>query len=646
MPLLEVMLAAPADAVEADAALTALRRAMPRQMEAGRAVLLFCDLPDAPHIRMPQDDALLRRLQSGVMSIERRRPGRAMLLVRRRAWDDAARMYLGPGQATPAHRVIAQLLADGRTDASFDAASVSPRSLAGRFDAVLMTDVSLSRAPDVPARMLTRLRASRAGCVRAPIVHAPTDAEPLIGRLLRVGFSLAPLLPAHEPVPLMATPAALRADALPDCPVAGDCAFVTRDVPAMDELLARARSGYRQCGAALPLLLPIAQLAALLLAAALGSEALACLALIAPELSALRHPTQLPGALVRLTLLPALAMSALDARLSQLLSRSPRLRVALPEAAKRPSCCVLFGAVLLAIAIVGAHALVPLLPVSLLWLFAPVIVRALDTPVRERIPLTQDERLVLRGDAEAQYAALIASDAGSAALRMLCDCAACLLGLLEPDEAARRAEARLPALKAQLDAPSPSALAHAAALTCAQLLRERMAQCDAALRPLPGQIEAVVLAAPAPRGQGLLSRVIRAALFEDSAPFRAPREADDPADALFLPLSLLRVDETPAALLPLTHPHTYVVRRGLPAEHSRALHDEKLPGLSAEEREMLFLSLTSAALDGVWIKLFERSPIAAPVMPALAAQPPREDAPPRRSARVRIPRTRPRAAQQ
>ena len=92
MPLLTVLLAAPGDMAAADRALTALRRALPRSAEPGGAVLLLCDLPDAPLEHMPQDALLLRKLQSGGMSVAQRRPGCAMLLVRRRVWDDASRL--------------------------------------------------------------------------------------------------------------------------------------------------------------------------------------------------------------------------------------------------------------------------------------------------------------------------------------------------------------------------------------------------------------------------------------------------------------------------------------------------------------------------------------------------------------------------
>ena len=63
-------------------------------------------------------------------------------------------------------------------------------------------------------------------------------------------------------------------------------------------------------------------------------------------------------------------------------------------------------------------------------------------------------------------------------------CAGCMLGVLEPDEAARQTQALLAAGPA-VDSP----VEHAALLVCAQFLRERMADCDAALRALPAQLE-------------------------------------------------------------------------------------------------------------------------------------------------------------
>ena len=640
MALLIVLYAAPANAQEADCALTALRRMLPRR--GGAAAVLLCDLPDAPHLRMPQDALLVRRLQSGVMRIERGRPGRAMLLVRRRTWDDAGRLYLGRGQAQSPRQVVSQLLTQGRADASFDAASVSPRSLCGRYDAVLMTDASLACAPDVPPRMLARLRRSACGCVLAPVLYDAPEAEPLVGRLLRQGFSLTPLLPERDPFPLMATPRALGE--LPEAPpVAADCPFLARTMPDMAALMARARAAFLHSGSAFPALYPALELAALLLAAASGSAVLAVLALLLPEADALRHPARLPGALVRLALLPALAASSLEAWLARLLARSPALRPALPDILKTPRCCVAFGALLLVLAVAGVGALVPLTPAALLWLFASVIVRALDSPVRERIPLDGAEHIALRSEAEAAFSSLDKQDAASPALRMLADCGACLLGLLEPDEAARRVQARLGSLAQELAAPAHSALHHAAALAAAQLLRERMGQCDAALRPLPGELDALVLSAPAPQGSSLLSRFLRAALFEDSAPLLAPGSGDDPADALFLPPRLLRTGEPPPALLPITHPHTCLARLALPAAHPQALRKETLLGLSAEERVLWFLSLTDALLDRPFAALLARSPITAPLLPALAARP--ADMPEGRYS-VRTRRIRPHAAPQ
>ncbi len=68
---------------------------------------------------------------------------------------------------------------------------------------------------------------------------------------------------------------------------------------------------------------------------------------------------------------------------------------------------------------------------------------------------------------------------------MLVACGGCMLGFLEPDEAARQMTALLPDLSSvPLDAHET-----ACALAAAQAIRERMADCDAALRSLPAQIE-------------------------------------------------------------------------------------------------------------------------------------------------------------
>ena len=644
MPLLTVLLAAPGDMAAADRALTALRRALPRSAEPGGAVLLLCDLPDAPLEHMPQDALLLRKLQSGVMSVAQRRRGCAMLLVRRRVWDDASRLYLGRGQRTPAREVVSQLLTAGQTDAVFEAASVSPHSLRGRFDAVLLADASLSFAPDTPRRMLAALRETGASIVRAPVLHPPREAEPLVTRLLRKGFTLTPLLPKPDALPLLATPEALGRPLPQVVPSAGDCPFVAREQTDMATLLSRAHESYRRCEGGWPLLAPVLTLAALLLAAASGNAVLACLALILPELHALRRPSQLPGALVRLTLLPALAASALDARLARLFARSPGLRIALPGAAQSPAACTVWGALLLPLAAAGVDALVPLLPVSLLWLLAPVIVRALDSPVRERIPLSDDERLLLRGEAEALFHALQDEAPSDPAQRMLSHCGACLLGTLEADEAARNVQALLPALKAQL--ADAHAIPRACALTCAQLLRERMGQCDAALRPLPGELESLVLASPAPKGDGLLARLLCAALREDSTPLRGAAGTDAPANVLFLPAHLLRIAKPSPALLPLTHPHTYLARRALPPDHPLAEDEKTLLRLSAEERELRYLALADSVLDGAFAALFARSPVASPLFPAVLVRESGEPEAPARRKAVRTRQSQPHAAPQ
>ena len=645
MPLLTVLYAAPAGLSEADRALTALRRALPRRMEPGCAMLLFCDLPDAPLEAMPEDALLLRRLQSGVMSVAQRRPGCAMLLVRRRVCDDAARLYLGRGQCTPAREVVSNLLTVGRTDTAFDAASVSPRSLRGRFDAVLMADASLAFAPDAPGRMLAALKSSGMNVIRAPVRIPPRPDELLLARLLRRGFTLTPMLPEPGPLPLLATPDALVMFPAKDAPLAADCPIVLRKPPDMASLLTRAREAFLRCEDGRPLLAPVLALTALLLAAASGNAVLACLAVILPELHALAHPSQLPGALVRLSLLPALAASALDARLARLLARSPRLRIAVPRLAQSPAGCALWGAVLLPLAAAGVDALVPLLPVSLLFMLAPVIVRALDSPVRERIPLSDDERLLLRGEAGALYHALQKEAPTAPARRMLADCAACLLALLEPDEAARRVQALLPALKAHLDC-EPKAFPRAAALTCAQLLRERMGQCDAALRPLPGELEALVLAAPLPQGDGPLSRLLCAALREDSAELHQPIGTGAPADALLLPLAYAQAEAPCPALLPLTHPRTYLARHALPPDHPLAQNEETLLRLSAEERELRFLALASAVLGHPLAGAFARSPVASPYLPELLVREARRPDAPARQRSVRRRQSQPHAAPQ
>lgn len=637
MALLTVLHAAPGDMAQAERAVTAVRRALPRAMQPGSAVLLLCDLPDAPAQTMPQDALLLRRLQSGVMAIDQRRPGCALLLVRRRVWDDAARQFLGQGQRTSPRETVARLLRGERDSVAFDAASISPGALRGRFDAVLLCAVSLAFTPDTPARMRAQLDRLGVSCARAPVLYPRYEAEPLVTRLLRMGFTLTPSLPDPEALPLLATRDALTRPLPQDIPVLTDCPFVAGNTPNIAALLAKARRAFLHSEGTAALLAPVLTLATLLLSAAWGNAVLACLALILPELPALRRPSQLPGALVRLALLPALAASALDAWLARRLARSPLLRLSLPDAAKAPAGCVVMGVLLLMLSAAGVDALVPLLLVSLLWMLAPGIVRALDSPVRERIPLTQDEQRLLRADAEALFARIQKEPSDQPARRMFVASAACLLGLLEADEAARRIESLLPGMKL------PDAFSRAAVLVSAQLLREHMGQCDAALRPLPSLLEEAVLAAPAPQGSSPLDRLMCAALSESSVPLRGPLGPGRPEDALFLPLHAASGVEPPSPLLPLTHPRTYLARRALPPGHPLAQNEETLLRFSAEERELRFLALTSALLGQPFAALLARSPVSGPPLPALLA---REERSPRRPAPVRTRRSQPHAAPQ
>ena len=151
-----------------------------------------------------------------------------------------------------------------------------------------------------------------------------------------------------------------------------------------------------------------------------------------------------------------------------------------------------------------------------------------------------------------------------------------MLDVLEPDEAARQTQALLAAGPA-VDSP----VEHAALLVCAQFLRERMADCDAALRALPAQLEDY-----ARKKAGTLP------------PFPSASQSD-PLCSLFLPLGPARRMAQHAMTLPLTHPHTYL---------KRLLPD----GNPAGEPLARFLALAAAALDHPFHALLLRSPVAAP----------------------------------
>ena len=114
------------------------------------ALLLLCDLPDAFSDVMPEDAPLLRALQSAVMAADARCPGHFLLLVRKRVWDDAARLYLGENQPLLPMQTVAALLAHGHAPSAFAAASFSPASLAGQFSAALFCP------PTSPARRMFR----------------------------------------------------------------------------------------------------------------------------------------------------------------------------------------------------------------------------------------------------------------------------------------------------------------------------------------------------------------------------------------------------------------------------------------------------------------------------------------------------------
>ena len=131
--LLCAILAAPRHAGD----VSDLMRLLRAMRDAADALLLFCDLPDASSAVLPEDDALIRSLQSGVMTIAARMPKRFLLLVRSRVWDDAARRYLGESQPIRPHAVIAGLMDSGHALSAFSAASFSPASLAAQFSAVL-----------------------------------------------------------------------------------------------------------------------------------------------------------------------------------------------------------------------------------------------------------------------------------------------------------------------------------------------------------------------------------------------------------------------------------------------------------------------------------------------------------------------------
>lgn len=572
---------------DADDALRQLRRLSAG--DAAHTLLLFADFHAANAASLPDDAPLLRRLQSGVMAMNARRPGRFLLLARRRVWDDASRQYLGWEQPLSCREVIARLLQSGQSSAVFDAATVSPASLKGRFDAVLFSGMELSCTPDTPARMLAVLDRTPCGRVAAPVRHPRAYPETVFVRLVRTcGFSLSPVSAARETLlardgllsadsPMLYTAAALIASL--DAPVTASpkvkgCFFMRRTPLTLAACFSAHRLHALRSADAVSLL-PLAQLALLVTSALSGAPLLAALALV-PEALALLHPRLLPGALLRTALLPLTAAVSLDALLCRLFARSRWLRLRLPDSLVSAQGCMLMGAVLLPLAIASVQALVFLLPILMLWLGAPLLLPALDSPTLERIPLVEDQRAQLRTLAESAYFDAAQDVHAPSALRMLAACAGCMLGVLEPDEAARQTQALLAAGPA-VDSP----VEHAALLVCAQFLRERMADCDAALRALPAQLEEY-----AREKAGTLP------------PFPGASQ-EDPLCALFLPLGPARRMAQHAITLPLTHPHTYL---------KRLLPDGNPTG----DPLARFLALAAAALDHPFHALLLRSPVAAP----------------------------------
>ncbi|MBP3427003.1 MAG: hypothetical protein J6M47_01935 [Clostridia bacterium] len=611
-----VYTAVPDDIRACESLLRGMRRLTHRNQS---PVLLLCDLPDARTLKAAGDEALLRTLQSGVMSMERRAPGRYMLLVRSRVFDDAQRMYLGASHPVSPGQTAAQLLMTGKSDARFDAATVSPASLKGRAGDVLLLSCGAACMPDTPARLQEALHACGAPCLAGRALLPRRGGEPLLCRLLRTGFSLSPLRAARalhllrldladpaNTLALMLSRKALEGlsvGALPSrCPVARDCCVLLPPPSAPDMPITRLREAFsaalspscRDPLARFDALLPLLRLVLLFIAAHQGQPMLAAIAALLPEAAAILHPQLLPGALVRLSLLPVCALLSMDALLRRLLARSALFRVELPEFMAGGGLCAASGALLFAAALRGNHALAAMTSVALLFAAAPLLLRALASPVRERIPLSDIEQSRLLSMAKSAFLQA-ADEPAPAPHMMLCDCAGCMLGLLEPDEAARRTLKRLEALPGHPLTPADAACA----LAAAQYLREHMGDCDASLRPLPAQIESRICSLPVLADNTALGRLMQRACVSSAL----TAERADPLEALFLPFSS-QTDKA-AELLPLSAPHTFLC----------AHPDGSLPQLgSAADRALI---LAEAALGRPFLSLLHRSPAAGPYAPLL-----------------------------
>ena len=563
--------------------------ALPRRLLAMRfcadALLLLCDLPDAFAEVMPEDEPLLRALQSAVMTADARGAARFLLLVRKRVWDDASRRFLGESQPLSPWQTAAALLDHGQAQGAFAAASFSPASLAGQFSAALFCPADVSCSPDVPRRMLAAMDDS--GLLAARVLPPVSDHAPLFARL--PGSSFSDVLAAMDDrlarrhrtrlfsgVLLVSSGAFSRlekASPFDSCPLWPEAAFVAADAPAPQTAVQRLHRDFDWlCRLSAPtlfqrlaLLLPVLRLLLLALAAVAGWEWLAVLALLEPY--ALLRPRLLPAALVRAAFWPMTAVCAFNAFFAHKLARSPLLRIRFSKGAQTPAACAVCGAALIPIAFFSLHAFAPLFFAALLWLAAPLLFRALSLPGTERIPLSDSERARCLALAQEAFASPVDHSAPGSA--MLAACGGCMLGFLEPDEAARRMLALLPDLQTRpLDAHET-----ACALAAAQYIHERMADCDAALRELPAQIE-------------------QACAPENAASWIADiLDGAQERSALFLPLRLSRVPSF------ITHPHGFL-----------ALPDKaKTPGDA-----WAFLMFCDALCAHAFYPLFWRSPAAAP----------------------------------
>ncbi len=585
--------------------------------EKAHCVLLLCDLSSASAQELPGDALLLRSLQSGIMAMNARSQGEFHLLVRRRVWDDAARAYLGAERKTSCRETIARLVTSGETEEAFAVATLSPAALQSRFSYILFSELTLCCTPDTPQRMILALERAGCGCLGAQVLEAKPFPQTALARLCELApFSLSPLHAAREDhlrrkgqcgtdAPALYTLKALAASLIEpprSIPAAAGCFFIRRQPPVLPDFFREHRHLCLHSGV-LYALLPLAQMLLLFLSALMGFPWLTALALLPPELWPLVHPRQLPGALVRLALLPLTALVSLDALLGRWLSRSHLLRLRVPDSLLTPQGCTLFGAVLLPVALHSAQALVILLPVCLLWLAAPLLVPALDAPTMERIPLSGDQLKQLRTMAGSAFFDSVNTGA-SPSLGMLSACAGCMLGLLEPDEAARQAKTQLDTLE---DRPL-AAHELAALLTSAQYLRERMGDCDAALRELPADIELRALSLPLKPSLGRLSTLLAAAKQAIPAPQALAQMArsgiPEPHDLLFLPLDSTRRTPVYPLSLPLTHPHTFLRRQ---------LLEKNAPTfLPSPASRALFLA--AAALGHPFHALLMRSPVSGPYM--------------------------------